>query len=86
VIKKGGRDPEPYNEGKLHASIHAACLAVRTPEGAAGVTAKTVCQHMLAWLNTKQEITTTDLLTKAGAYLSAHNPDAAVLYLSNLRV
>ncbi|QWQ31345.1 hypothetical protein KOY49_04240 [Candidatus Minimicrobia vallesae] len=42
VIKQGKRPPEEFSPDKLHNSIIATCLSVRTPEGQAQDIAKTV--------------------------------------------
>ena len=41
VIKQGKRPPEEFSPDKLHNSIIATCLSVRTPEGQAQDIAKT---------------------------------------------
>jgi len=80
IIKKHPRTDEPYTHDKLYASIRAACLAVRTPVGEAEITAKKICQHVVAWLDTKAEVTSLDLRLRAAEHLKMYNPDAAYIY------
>jgi len=71
---------EPYDERKLYASIYAACLALRTPAGEAELTANKVCQDIKPWLETKPEVTSTDIRHQASEHLKLYNPDAAYMY------
>lgn len=81
IIKSNGRRPsETYSRDKLHASVLAACLSVRSPEGEAEMITKKVCDAVEAWLNTKPEVTSSDLRRKAGETLEIHHPEAAFLY------
>ena len=81
VIKRGGRRPsETFNSDKLHASVLAACLSVRSPEGEADLTARTVCDAVRRWCDTKPEVTSSDLRRKAVDSLSVLHPEAAYLY------
>ncbi len=80
IIKKGFRQDEPYTHEKLYNSIRAACLSVRTPVGEADITAKKICQHVVAWLTTKIEVTSLDLRLRAAYHLKTYNPDAAYMY------
>jgi transcriptional regulator NrdR family protein len=81
IIKRGGARPsESFNRDKLHASIRAACLSVRSPEGEAEMIAKNVCDSMTRWLDTKPEVTSHDLRRKATAALHSLHPEAAYLY------
>lgn len=81
VIKSGGRRPsEVFQRTKLHASVLAACLSVRSPEGEAEMTAGKVCDNVEHWLKEKPEITSNDLRRKAGEALEVHHPEAAFLY------
>ena len=51
VIKRAGKRPtEDFEKAKLHASILAACLSVRSPEGEAEKIAEAVCHHVATWL------------------------------------
>lgn len=81
IVKRGGRRPsEPFTRTKLHASVMAACLSVRSPEGVARQTADTVCDTVIIWLETKPEVTSSDIRRKAAEALTIHHPEAAYLY------
>lgn len=81
IVKRGGRRPsEPFNRTKLHASVRAACLSVRSPEGEAELTAQTVCEAVIKWCDTKPEVTSSDLRRKATTALTTLHPEAAYLY------
>lgn len=81
IIKRNGQRPSEYfSRDKLHKSILAACLSVRSPEGEAELTAKNVCDAVVHWLLTKPEVTSHDLRRKATETLSVHHPEAAYLY------
>jgi hypothetical protein len=81
IVKSEGRRPtESYDRGKLHASVLAACLSVRSPEGEAEMTAHKVCDMVEKWLMAKPEVTSSDLRRKAGETLEIHHPEAAFLY------
>lgn len=81
IIKRQGERPsENFERGKLHASVLAACLSVRTPEGHADATAEAVCEAVVNWLSHKPEVTSDDLRRKATEALTAFHPDAAYLY------
>jgi len=81
IVKRGGRRPsERFNRDKLHASIRAACLSVRSPEGEAEVIAEKTCDALIIWLETKPEVTSADLRRKATETLESFHPEAAYLY------
>jgi hypothetical protein len=81
IIKRGGeRQTEQFQRDKLHASIRAACLSVRSPEGVAESTASRVCDAVIIWLDTKPEVTSHDLRRKATESLESFHPEAAYLY------
>jgi transcriptional regulator NrdR family protein len=81
IIKRDGERPsEAFRREKLHASIRAACLSVRSPEGEAETTARNVCDAVVIWLETKPEVTSSDLRRKATETLQKHHPEAAYLY------
>lgn len=81
VVKRQGKRPtEAFDETKLHKSIVAACLSVRTPEGQADTTATYVCNLVTVWLGNKSEITTNDIRTQASKHLDKYHPEAAYLY------
>lgn len=81
IVKRGGQRPtEAFNRTKLHASVRAACLSVRSPEGEAELTADTVCAVVIKWCDTKPEVTSSDLRRKATDALMNLHPEAAYLY------
>jgi transcriptional regulator NrdR family protein len=81
IIKRQGRRPtESFERHKLHSSVLAACLSVRTPEGYAESTATAVCEAVMDWLSNRPEVTSEDLRRKAADALSVFHPDAAYLY------
>jgi len=51
VVKRGGERPtEQFTRDKLHASVLAACLSVRSPEGEAETAATNVCEAVIIWV------------------------------------
>lgn len=81
VIKRDGQRPtEAFDPAKLHASVLAACLSVRTPDGEAMQIADKVCDVVLQWCENKPEITSADLRRKASEALDIHHPEASYLY------
>lgn len=81
IVKRSGRRPsESFSRDKLHASIRAACLSVRSPEGVAETTAKNVCDAVIVWCNTKPEVTSHDIRRIASHHLERFHPEAAYLY------
>lgn len=81
IVKRGGARPsETFDRTKLHSSVLAACLSVRSPEGEAETIAAKVCDELVAWLATKPEVTSHDLRRKATLALERFHPEAAYLY------
>jgi hypothetical protein len=81
VVKRNGERPsEVFRQDKLHDSIRAACLSVRSPIGEAEMIAKSVCDAVISWLEVKSEVTSNDLRRKATETLTIHHPEAAYLY------
>ena len=81
VIKRNGeRQTEAFDPHKLHASVLAACLSVRSPEGEAESVAKLVAEHVTEWCRSKSAVTSSDLRRMAAAFLHRLHPDAAYLY------
>lgn len=81
IIKRDGeRKSERFDRDKLHGSIRAACLSVRSPEGEAEMVAKKVCDAVIEWLRLRPEVTSSDLRRKATETLTIHHPEAAYLY------
>ena len=81
IVKRQGRRPsERFDQKKLHASVYAACLSVRSPEGHAHETAKRVCTLVISWCDNKSEITSADIRRQAAKALETFHPEAAYLY------
>lgn len=81
IIKRSGERPsESFDRKKLHASVLAACLSVRSPEGEAETIATNVCNTVDIWLTGKPEVTSSDLRRKATEALTSFHPEAAYLY------
>jgi len=81
IIKHDGQRPsEPFSRSKLHASILAACLSVRSPVGEAESIASAICVHLTDWLGGKSEVTSHDVRRKASQLLASLHPEAAYLY------
>lgn len=81
IIKRQGKRPsEQFQRDKLHHSVRAACLSVRSPEGQAETIARDVCNAVIAWLETKPEVTSSDIRRKATDVLESFHPEAAYLY------
>ncbi len=81
IIKRGGERPtENFSRDKLHASIRAACLSVRSPDGEAETIAQRVCDTLDTWLAARPEVTSHDLRRKATATLQQFHPEAAYFY------
>ena len=81
VIKRGGeRQTEQFDHDKLHASVRAACLSVRSPEGVAETVAQHVAQHVADWCHQKAAVTSEDIRRIAAQTLEIFHPEAAYLY------
>ncbi len=80
IVKRTPRHSEPFDERKLYASIYASCLSVRTPVGAAELTAEKICQDITPWLTVKDEVTSADIRRRAAEHLTVYNPHAAYIY------
>lgn len=81
VIKQHSRRmSEVFDESKLRASIEAACLSVRLPEGVASDTAKQVTATVSTWLSKRPEVTSNDIRRVATAALTKVSPEASYLY------
>lgn len=81
VVKQQGRRPtEPFARHKLHYSIKAACLSVRSPDGVAEETARHVCDAVIVWLEPRPEVTSDDIRRRAAKHLRSYHPEAAYLY------
>lgn len=84
TIHKRSRQTEEFNAVKLHQSIMASCLACRSFEGEAHAVAQKVSEHVIAWLATKQAVTSADLRRVAGRSLAIYHPEAAIIYANNI--
>lgn len=81
IVKRGGARPsEEFDADKLHTSVVAACLSVRTPVGEAEMIARDVCLSVIQWCAQKGEVTSEDLRRMAARTLHLFHPDAAYLY------
>lgn len=81
IIKRGNkRRSEHFMREKLHASIVAACLSVRTPEGQAETIARAVCESVIGWLQQHPEVTSRDIRIVTTKHLKVYHPEAAYLY------
>lgn len=80
IIKYGKRPAEEFSPSKLHTSIVATCLSVRTPEGQAEDIAKTVTFGVMNWCKTHPEVTSDDIRRRAYQVLKPLHVDAAYLY------
>lgn len=81
IVKRQGKRPsEPFNPQKLHSSIYAACLSVRSPEGYAAQTASDVCALVEVWCVNKPEVTSADIRRQAAKALNTFHPEASYLY------
>ena len=80
VKQRGARPTEAFDPAKLHASILAACLSVRSPEGEAETIAKNVVKGVVIWLELRPEVTSQDLRRVASHHLKKYHPEAAYLY------
>lgn len=80
VKNSAGKSPEAFDPVKLHGSIAAACLAVRSFEGEAHMTAQRVCEKVLEWLEEKAEVTAQDVRRVTSSHLQLYHPEAAYIY------
>lgn len=81
VVKRGGKRPtEAFSRAKLHASVYATCLSVRSLDGHATDTANHVCNVVVSWADNKPEVTSADIRHQAVKALETVHPDAAYLY------
>lgn len=81
VVKSGGlHESEIFDPLKLHGSLMAACLAVRSLEGEAHMTAQKITERVIDWLDNKTEVTTDDVRRIAASSLQTYQPEAAYMY------
>ncbi len=74
------RHPEPFSEEKLHKSLVAACLSAGAPSGHAESMARRVTQSVVDWIETRPEVTSSDIRRIASQNLRTYHPDASFLY------
>lgn len=86
VVKANGRPSEEFNPAKLHKSIVAACLSLRTPEGQSEEIARSVTTAVIRWCGNRSEITSADIRRIAAENLKKFHPEAAYLYKQQLMV
>lgn len=87
VIKAGGKRPsEEFDPEKLHRSIVASCLSLRTPDGQAEEIARHVCLEVIRWCGNRPEITSADIRRVGAKVFAKHHPEAAYLYKQELTV
>lgn len=81
VVKSGARRaPEAFDKEKLHKSIVAACIGSGSPTGYAESIARKVSDEVAVWLETRPEVTSSDLRRVAAKHLRTYHPDASYLY------
>lgn len=87
VVKSNGKRPtEEFNPEKLHKSILATCLSLRTPEGQAEEIARSVTSSVILWCGDRREITSNDIRRVGAKFLQKLHPEAAYLYKQQLMV
>lgn len=81
VIKNGHhKRPEQFDREKLHKSIVAACISSGAPTGHAESMARKVTEQVVAWLESRPEVTSNDLRRVAAQHLRTYHPDASYIY------
>ncbi len=80
IKREGERQSEAFTRDKLRASVFAACLSARTPEGSAENIANRICSSVEKWCDNKPEVTSHDLRRVAADLLETFQPEAAYLY------
>lgn len=79
IVKRKGHT-EPYDRGKLHASICSVSLASGEVFWDIDLIAEETLQDVEAWLEAKHEVTSNDIRRIAADALAKHSGDAAHLY------
>ena len=79
IVKRAGH-AEDFDERKVYASVFASLIAVRVSPQEAELVSEKVTSHVKAWLATKLEVTSRDILHQAAKALHQLNDDAAFLY------
>jgi len=80
IKQKGKREAEHFSVEKLHSSVQAACLSVRSPEGEAELIARRVVEAVIAWSAGRAAVTSEDIRRIASRGLELFHPEAAYLY------
>ncbi len=81
IVKNGGlHQSELFDPLKLHASLMAACLSVRSLEGEAHMIAQRIVEKVIDWLDNKTEVTSDDVRRVAAGNLQMYQPEAAYIY------
>lgn len=80
IKRQGKRVTEVFQPQKLHDSIMAACLSVKTPEGEASHIADRVTAAVTNWSTKKPTVTSADLRRQASTHLEKLHDQAAHLY------
>jgi transcriptional regulator NrdR family protein len=80
VKQKGKRSTETFSPEKLHTSVQAACLSVRSPEGEAELIARRVVDAVILWSAGRAAVTSEDIRRIASRGLELFHPEAAYLY------
>lgn len=85
IIKGRGRRvrEEKYDPDKLHGSIAGACISSGAPSGYAESIARKVVGEVDKWLESRPEVTSSDLRRIAAQKLKPYHPDASYLYEHN---
>lgn len=86
VKAKGKRPSEEFDPIKLHQSIVACCLSLKTPEGQAEEVARSVCLGVLNWCEGRPEITSSDIRRVGANIMQKQHPEAAYIYRQQLTV
>lgn len=86
VVKSSGSRIEEFQPEKLHRSIVATCLSLRTPEGQAEEIARAVTTGVIRWCGNRPEITSADIRRVAAQLLEQHHPEAAYIFKQQLMV
>lgn len=81
IVKSGGlHQSELFDPLKLHGSLMAACLSVRSLEGEAHMIAQRIVEKVIDWLENKTEVTSDDVRRVAAGNLQTYQPEAAYIY------
>ena len=80
IVKRTRRSTESFSRQKLHTRVHAACMSVRSHDGAADQTAHQVCDAVLIWLEERPTVTSQDIRRVASKNLHKYHPEAAYMY------